>query len=482
MTSPDNGKDLSGLARSIDALFGGRAGAPTAAEEEESVTAVEPEAPPSEVEEVEPDAELAEAAEPPAVPGSLGPVAVPMSLQPAAIPKSLQSGGVSEPSEPTAEPSESTAEPMESEPAAVSSEPDAAETQPVPEPRSGAVDDIVWEPVISQEGPARQPKPDAQVFRVAVETFMQSDPLAREGQGRAIREMAAALREAGSLDALADTVKRLALEKGDPADEACLAMARSLVTPAVASRLAARLASEREEGRRAELITVCRRIGHDMALAVSDALSDTTDRYARRVFMEAMVAMGEDGMDVVQEMMEDSRWFVVRNAVAVLGEVGGPRAIELITTALAHSDARVRKEAILALARIGGEDAGMLVYGMIEDADADVRLAATMAAGELKVERALKPLLGLLENEGDQDVVEGILHALGRLGDPGAVPAIEKRAVSSFFSRPPADVRIAAYRALHKIGTPHARSLLEEAAKDKNTEVRTAVRQLVGEH
>jgi HEAT repeat protein len=247
----------------------------------------------------------------------------------------------------------------------------------------------------------------------------------------------------------------------------------------VASRLAARLSSEREEQHRAELITVCQRIGHDMALAVSDALSDTTDRYARRAFMEAMVAMGQDAMKVVESMMDDSRWFVVRNAVAFLGEVGGDRAVELVTTALAHSDARVRREALLSLARVGGEDAGMLVYGMIQDTDPEVRLAAAMAAGELKVERALKPLLALLESESEESVVEGVLRALGRLGDPGAVNAIEKRAVGSFFSRPSADVRIAAYRALHSIGTPHAKSLLDDAADDKNLEVRTAVRQLI---
>jgi len=42
------------------------------------------------------------------------------------------------------------------------------------------------------------------------------------------------------------------------------------------------------------------------------------------------------------------------------------------------------------------------------------------------------------------------------------------------------DVRIAAYRALQNIGTPHAKSLLGEAAEDKTPAVRAAVRQLLG--
>lgn len=341
-------------------------------------------------------------------------------------------------------------------------------------------EDVVWEDLPEDDGPRADPADaDPEALEQAVDDFLDHDPLDREGLGRTVREVAAPLREAGALDPLADAVERLVRGAGD--DEACIAMARAMVTPGVASRIAARLGGAREEERREELIEVSEAIGHEMAVAISDALSDTTDRFARRTFMEAMVSMGEAGERVAEEMVEDSRWFVVRNGVAILGEVGGERAVELITFSLAHTDARVRREALMALAKVGGEDAGMLVYGMIEDPDPDVRMAAAMAAGALKVERALKPLLGLLESETEDDVVAGILRALGQLGDPGAVSAIEKQAVGSFFSRPPADVRIAAYRALHHIGTPHAKSLLEDALEDKDPEVRTAVRHLMKE-
>lgn len=350
---------------------------------------------------------------------------------------------------------------------------DAAAEEPA---RTG--EDIVWEDVVKTPNPADA---DPAALARAVDRFLEADPMQREGLGHAVRDAAAALREANSLDVLADTVERLAKVAGDAEDEAGVAMARSLLTPGVASRIAARLGTAREEERRAELATACERLGRDMALALADALSDTTDRFARRAYMDAMVAMGEDGMSVAEEMVEDGRWFVVRNAVAILGEVGGERAVELVTSSLAHTDARVRREALLSLAKVGGEDAGQLVYGMIEDPDADVRLAAAMAAGALKVERALKPLLALLEGETNPDVLVAVLRALGQLGDPGATNAVEKRAVGSFFSRPPADIRIAAYRALHNIGTPRAKSLIQDAADDKDPEVRTAVRHLLGD-
>ena len=53
------------------------------------------------------------------------------------------------------------------------------------------------------------------------------------------------------------------------------------------------------------------------------ALASTDDRFARRVYVETLIAIGRPCMPVLESMMEDPRWFVVRNGVAVLGEVGG---------------------------------------------------------------------------------------------------------------------------------------------------------------
>ena len=47
------------------------------------------------------------------------------------------------------------------------------------------------------------------------------------------------------------------------------------------------------------------------------------------------------------------------------------------------------------------------------------------------------------------------------------------------FAKPHTDVRIAAYQALSHIGTPHARRLLNQAASDKDPEVKAAVKELL---
>jgi hypothetical protein len=357
-------------------------------------------------------------------------------------------------------------------------------TAPEPEPEAVPELAAVPEPEAEEvsESDVRDPRLAGAIatLQQAVEDFLSRSPRERGRMGLAVREAATPLAAAGALNALADAVERLTSESEAPPDEAALETARSLVSPAVASRIAARIGAERDEAQRALLTQVSVRIGPEMALAFSDALSGSTDRFARRAFVDAMVEMGDVAMPVIEDMVDDPRWFVVRNAVSVLGQAGGERAVELLVSTLAHADGRVRREAILALAKVGGEEAGMLTYGMLEDPDPEVRLAATMAAGTLKVDRSLRPLLSLLDEETDHDVVIGALGALGKLGDPGAVPAIEKRTGGTMLSRQPTDIRIAAYRALGAIRTPHAKGLLVRAADDKNSEVRAAVRELLG--
>ncbi|MDX1568664.1 MAG: HEAT repeat domain-containing protein, partial [Longimicrobiales bacterium] len=121
----------------------------------------------------------------------------------------------------------------------------------------------------------------------------------------------------------------------------------------------------------------------------------------------------------------------------------------------------------------------MLLLGMVDDPDPDVRAAVATALGALGLDRAVKFLLERLEIESEEKVEVQILRALGALGDPGAVPSIEKRAVGTFFSKPSTPLRVAAYRALGSIGTPRATQLLREARDDRDDDVRRAVRSML---
>jgi len=313
-----------------------------------------------------------------------------------------------------------------------------------------------------------------------VDRYLEAGPEERTALRARIRSAGARTLTEEGPGPVAEEVERLALDSvsgsGDPAG---LELARDLLDSAVAAVLVERVGSSREEGRREKLMEASARLGSRMATAFARALAETEDRSARSTYIQAMVALGEDARDEVEAMLDDSRWFVLRNGARVMGGIGTEADVRHLTAPLAHEDARVRQETVRALARIGGEDAVTLLQGMVNDPDPDVRAATATALGTLGSARTVKVLLERLEVEDAENAQIQILRALGALGDPGAVPALEKRAAGTFFSRPPAPVRIAAYRALASIGTPHATALLEVARDDREEPVRTAVRSLL---
>jgi HEAT repeat protein len=243
--------------------------------------------------------------------------------------------------------------------------------------------------------------------------------------------------------------------------------------------MVARLGRIQDEVERAPIIEAYTRLGGPIAESIADALTNTEDRTARKTYVAALGAFGSAGAQAVEKMLKDSRWFVVRNGVAVLGVAGAESAIEHLTGSLANEHAGVRRETVRSLAKIGGENAGLLASSMLGDSDPEVRAEAARAVSVLKAERGYKQLIEIVQKGDEEEVLEQVLRALGGLGDASAVPAIEKRLKGSLFSTPPTGVRIAALSALASIGTPHAVSLVEKAKSDKDPEVSSAAGQLL---
>ena len=443
MSQPEDKRELSGLARSIDALFA----QPTRSVPPAEAATVPLEAAPPSPERPEPTVEQEATASEPALAPPAEELSVAWDASPASEP------------EPPGRVAEETPLPAE------------VALEPPLEPERAEVD------LPELDVPRAQPEsgPDPEALEPAVDAFLAGSA----GAAAEVRELAEMLREGLALDPVADAVERLVRAAGDPPDPTLLEMAATIIDPAVASRIVQRIGHERDEERLAEYSVLCRRLGEIMARAFRGALTGATEDDARRAYYDMLVAMSDTCRPIIEEMVEDENTLLVRSGIAVLGEIGGERAVELVTSGLAHPDKRVRREALLSLAKLGDEESGALVVGFLEDPEPDVRVAAATAAGELRVERALKPLLALLEGAGDGEDAIPFIDALGKLGDPGAVPVIEKRAVKTLFSKPRPEVRVAAYRALHRIGTPHARELVEKALDAKEPGVWVAVRQLV---
>ena len=311
----------------------------------------------------------------------------------------------------------------------------------------------------------------------ATSQYLEAPAHEREEAQRVLRSTVEASRSAGAFGDIASKVNVLILKGTGDSD--VWDLANEFIDEEVLAGMVVQLGRVRDEEEREALIQAYVRLGDPVAKVIADALTDTEDRLARKTYVAALGAFGTAGAHAVEKMLRDSRWFVVRNGVAVLGVVGGPSAIEHLMGSLANKHAGVRRETVRSLAKIGGEDAESLVSSMLGDSDSKVRAAAARAVSALKTERAYKQLIEILKQGDEEAVIEQVLRALGALGDPSAVPAIEKQVKGSLFSRPPTGVRLAGLTALAAIGTPHAMSLVKKARTDKDPEISSAAAQLL---
>ena len=253
-----------------------------------------------------------------------------------------------------------------------------------------------------------------------------------------------------------------------------LAMHR-IANRSIVDELVARLGRARAEEERSALRATLLHLGADVVTPLVRELVAATDLTARRNYRDALVELDRVGVPLLEDMIGDERWFVVRNMVGILGEIRSAEAIDHFARTIRHGDARVRRETIVALGKLGGEETVSLLTQGLNDAEAKLRAAAALGMGLTKAQTAVIPLLKRLGEETDPETAQEIVRALGRIGDPRAVPALSERAGSGgFFSRVPTAIRVEAVRALGEIGGEPARAVLQKLLRDRSDEVREA--------
>ena len=236
-----------------------------------------------------------------------------------------------------------------------------------------------------------------------------------------------------------------------------------------------RLGRSKNEEDRASLRGTLLALGAEVVTPLVRNLVGASDLSARRSYRDALVELDRVGVPLLEDMVGDERWFVVRNMVGILGEIRSADAVEHFARTIRHSDVRVRRETIIALSKFGGEEAVQQLLVGLADPEPSLRAAAALGLGLTKAATAVAPLLKRLGEETDQETVIEAIRALGRIGDPRAVGALAERASGgSLFSRTPVPIRLEAIRALGDIGGEGARSVLQRLMRDRNAAVRDA--------
>jgi HEAT repeat protein len=266
------------------------------------------------------------------------------------------------------------------------------------------------------------------------------------------------------------------IARRNPATRGSIMMAmHRIATRYIIEEIVERLGRTKSDDDRMSLRGVLLALGAEVVTPLVRNLVGATDLSARRAYRDALVELDRVGVPLLEDMVGDERWFVVRNMVGILGEIRSADAPEHFARTIRHSDIRVRRETVIALSKFGGEEAVQQLIVGLADAEPSIRAAAALGLGLTKAGTAVNPLVKRLGEETDQDTVMEILRALGRIGDPRAIAPLAERANGgSLFSRTPLPIRVEAIRALGEIGGDAARTVINRLMRDRHDQIREA--------
>jgi HEAT repeat protein len=253
---------------------------------------------------------------------------------------------------------------------------------------------------------------------------------------------------------------------------------RQLRKPRLA-RMVAKLLSKRPENLEA-LVALLGRWGEDGTEALIEELVVAETLAERRVLFDALVTVKAATSSLLR-MLQDNRWFVLRNAAELLGELPSPDAEAPLAKLLNHDDERVRRAAAQSLGKIATGNAFASLRTALRDESAEVRLVAVTALGSWKRATSSQSLVVALDGEADGDVQLQIIVTLGRVATPDAVQRLIELTEpgGTLFNRKTAAVRLAAVHALGEAATPAAVAALKVLREDKDAAVREAAYRLV---
>lgn len=233
------------------------------------------------------------------------------------------------------------------------------------------------------------------------------------------------------------------------------------------------------------ILELMARAGDATVEVLVQELMSSQDSQARRAYFDSIVALDLNAT-LLFELVRDSRWFVVRNVVALLGEMGVEQADVALLPLLTHEDDRIRIAAARALMRLGTAKAIHGLHSVVEDKHPEVRRIAASAYGLSGVGGSgVRPpaarLAAALDKERDDDVALEMLASLGKLGSADAIQRLLRIAQPA--AAEPGErqvnrdawIRIAALEALVRARGYAVMASIDALAGDADPEVAAAV-------
>ena len=253
---------------------------------------------------------------------------------------------------------------------------------------------------------------------------------------------------------------------------------QELLQPVSVVRLCERLDQQEPDGLGAYL-ALARDVGEAGVDWMTLALGESQRRATRQVLAEALAGTCRDNPERLAPWLSDSRWYVVRNIVYILGWIGGAPVLPMLQVALRHPDARVRMQVVAALSQIELRQSRPLLIRALDGADTRMFCQVLSQLSAARDPATARFLMAFLQQErfaqrpGEER--RAIYAALASVGGDPIVPELEAELLrSNWFDKAIEIHRHNVARCLARIGTATARAVLERAVQSKRAPVKHA--------
>jgi HEAT repeat protein len=190
-----------------------------------------------------------------------------------------------------------------------------------------------------------------------------------------------------------------------------------------------------------------------------DILAVEKDRAIRKYLVEILTDLGRKQISIIGRHLSDSRWFVVRNVVNILGDSGSEEALPFLERVTHHQQNQIRQEVIKGLLNIGGKKAAVLLCRFINDDDSDIQLSAIRGlasihgAGKSEAQALTEFLEGRPIKKRENELTKEVIKTLEKIGDADTAEFLKRYLKVKWWKarRPQHELRAAAEPAIAEI-------------------------------
>ncbi|GAB4363408.1 MAG: HEAT repeat domain-containing protein [Deltaproteobacteria bacterium] len=243
---------------------------------------------------------------------------------------------------------------------------------------------------------------------------------------------------------------------------------RELATDELISFFIRRL-RDRGARERTEAENVLTAFGERAVRPLLSALAEEGDLLVRKTIVDIVVKIGRPALPSLIENLHDSRWFVVRNMLTILGSLGIPDLAPHIASTLSHPDLRVKKEAIKALSKLEHPSAVTALGELCFFPEETVALTATAALSAKREPEAVTTLYRRIVHRKvlypHYRLAHEAIDSLRSIGTDAAIDALEEvlSAKAVWETANFRAMKIHALRSISRMGGNRPREILRKA-------------------